>query len=164
MNNTPNRPLSSHDLVAKERHRNLFNNSNTQLHVSRSSSTTPDSGAIIPLSLSPNLIPLFREMVTCVFHLHNSSDNAAQFTGNWLKNIRPQICSPHMRVAFADLLSKLEQMQHEDIENILEQSIKLLHNSIDTLFGLKRDLIELQKREVYKFDNAKKDEGYVANE
>jgi hypothetical protein len=69
-----------------------------------------------------------------------------------------------MRVAFADLLSKLEQMQHEDIEHVLEHTIKLLHNSIDTLFGLKRDLVELYKKEVYKIEDAKKDEGYVPNE
>lgn len=41
---TPNgRPFSSHDLVGKDRHRTaLFTNSNNQLHLSRSSSTTPD--------------------------------------------------------------------------------------------------------------------------
>jgi chromosome segregation ATPase len=41
--NTPNRrPLSSHDLFGKDRHRNPFTTSNNQLHLSRSSSTTPD--------------------------------------------------------------------------------------------------------------------------
>lgn len=70
------------------------------------------------------------------------------FTNNWLKNVRPQICSPQMRIAFADLLAKLDTMQNEDIEQILEQTIKLLNNSVDTLFGLKRDLVELHKRDL----------------
>lgn len=38
-------------------------------------------------------------------------------------------------------------MQNEDIEQILEQTNKLLSDSVDTLFGLKRDLVELHKRE-----------------
>jgi hypothetical protein len=52
-----------------------------------------------------------------------------------------------MRIGIADLLGKLDQMQNEDIEQILEQTIKLLNNNVDTLFGLKRDLVELHKRE-----------------
>lgn len=110
------------------------------------------SGAIIPLSSSPSLIPLFRELITYVFHLHNSADSASMFTNNWLKNVRPQICSPQMRIAFADLLAKLDTMQNEDIEQILEQTIKLLNNSVDTLFGLKRDLVELHKRDLQNRD------------
>ncbi|KAI6190101.1 hypothetical protein M3Y97_00080400 [Aphelenchoides bicaudatus] len=145
INSTPNARLSAHDLVGKDRHRNAFANSSNQLYVSRSSSTTPDSGAIIPMGLSPHLIPLFRELVTNVFHLHNSSDEASKFTNDWLNNIRPQICSPHLRIAFADLLTKLDQMQNEDIEQTLEHTNKLLTDCINTVFGLRRDLVELRK-------------------
>jgi hypothetical protein len=50
-----------------------------------------------------------------------------------------------MRIAFAELLVKLDQMQNEDMEQILEQTNKLLNDCISTLFGLRRDLIELRK-------------------
>lgn len=108
--NSPNNRLSSQDLVSKERHRNVF--TPNQVHPA-SHSTTPgvvcvhlstnslnaltslvvsDSGAVIPLSSSPHLIPLFRDLVTYAFHVHNSADSAEYFVNNWLKNIRPQIC------------------------------------------------------------------------
>lgn len=50
-----------------------------------------------------------------------------------------------MRIAFAELLVKLDQMQNEDIEQIMEQTNKLLNDCISTLFGLRRDLVELRK-------------------
>lgn len=54
--------------------------------------------------------------------------------------------NPQLRVSAAELLSKLKSMHDEDIEQILAQTIELLKDNVDTLFGLKRDLVELHKR------------------
>lgn len=97
----------------------------------------------------------------CAFSLHNSSDTASMFANNWLENGRPRICksnfanfehslsflgSTQMRISFSQLLGKLDSMKNEDIEHLLKQTVDVLNDCSETLFGLKRDMVELQKR------------------
>ncbi|KAI6218041.1 hypothetical protein M3Y99_01733800 [Aphelenchoides fujianensis] len=115
------------------------------LPVSRSTSTTPDSGAVMPLSATPALLEHAKKIQGLLFHLERIAaatlDDAKEVANGKIPKLRSN-CGLQ---EYAILLLNMEQTQGQDLELFLEQTLQQLGNLDTLIFDLKQMILEHRK-------------------
>ncbi|KAI6213363.1 hypothetical protein M3Y94_00141500 [Aphelenchoides besseyi] len=141
INNTPKR-LFPAKLNSELRHLNSL----PPLSSSRSTSTTPDSGAVMQLGSSPTLYKCATEIQTLLFHSEHIVRDAVDTIDKLSKDLIPRIGSTCGLNEYVALLANSENAHGQDLEEFMLETAKQLRNLLNLLFDLKRQVLANRKQ------------------
>ncbi|KAI6199595.1 hypothetical protein M3Y96_00643600 [Aphelenchoides besseyi] len=118
------------------------------LSSSRSTSTTPDSGAVMQLGSSPTLYKCATEIQTLLFHSEHIVRDAVDMIEQLSKDLMPRIGSTCGLNEYVALLANSEQAHGQDLEEFMLETAKQLRNLLNLLFDLKRQVLANRKPQI----------------